>query len=81
LHSQTGPAGVETSTDNVLWLKADQGTFNNAGTTPSTAGGAIQQWNDQSGNGINVTCYSFNGWIYNLRWLTNAMNGMPAVQI
>ncbi|MBK8366174.1 MAG: T9SS type A sorting domain-containing protein [Bacteroidetes bacterium] len=77
MHSQTGPAGVETSTDNVLWLKADQGTFNNAGTTPSTAGGAIQQWNDQSGNSKHAIQLTAG---FKPTWQTNAMNGFPAVR-
>lgn len=41
-HSQTGPAGVGASSSNVLWLRA------NTGITQS--GGAVTQWNDQSGN-------------------------------
>ena len=77
LFSQTGPAGVETSTDNVLWLKADQGTFSNAGATPSTAGGAVQQWNDQSGNSKNAIQLTAG---FKPTWQTNAMNGLPAVR-
>ncbi len=40
--SQTGPGGVGTSTNNVLWLDA------NSGITQS--GGLVSQWNDRSGN-------------------------------
>ncbi|MBP6389898.1 MAG: T9SS type A sorting domain-containing protein [Flavobacteriales bacterium] len=40
--AQTGPGGVGTSANNVLWLRAD------AGVTQSS--GAVSQWNDQSGN-------------------------------
>ncbi|MBK9284460.1 MAG: T9SS type A sorting domain-containing protein [Sphingobacteriaceae bacterium] len=51
---QTGPAGVLTSANNVLWLKADVETFSDGGVTPSVNGGLVEQWNDQSGNGINA---------------------------
>ena len=39
----------------LLWLKADAGVYTDAGITPATNGQAIQQWNDQSGNGYNVS--------------------------
>ncbi len=32
------------------WWKADAGVFSDAGTTPATNGGTVQQWNDQSGS-------------------------------
>lgn len=69
--SQTGPAGIGTSTNNVFWLKADKGT------SSSTNNTAISTWSDQSGNGIDVTQTvsaqqpSFN---------TNVINGYPAIQ-
>ncbi len=73
---KTGPAGVEAadgSSDLQLWLKAD------AGTSSTTDGGAISQWNDQSGYGVNVSqatgskqpTYENDG--------TNALNGNPVV--
>jgi len=38
------------------WYKSDTGLFKDAGVTPATANGdAIQQWNDQSGNGRHLT--------------------------
>ena len=40
---------------NVLWLKADAAVYNDAGVTAATNGQTVQQWNDQSGNGNNVT--------------------------
>jgi hypothetical protein len=43
-HAQTGPAGVENSTTNVLWLKAD------AGTSTTVNGNPLSTWSDQSGN-------------------------------
>lgn len=33
-----------------LWLEARSGTYSDAGSTPSVDTGAIQQWNDLSGN-------------------------------
>lgn len=44
LFAQTGPAGVENATTNVLWLKAD------AGTSTTVNGNFVSTWNDQSGN-------------------------------
>lgn len=38
-----------------LWVKANTGTFIDAGITPATNGQAIQQWNDQSGKGNHLT--------------------------
>jgi hypothetical protein len=70
LFSQTGPAGVGSSANNVLWLKADEGT---SSTTNSTA---ISFWNDQSGNGINVT-QTVSAQQPSI--VTNVMNGFPAV--
>ncbi len=49
LYSQTGPAGVGSSSNNVLWLKAD------AGTSTALEGIPVSKWNDQSGNSIHVS--------------------------
>ena len=40
--AQTGPAGVGSSTNNVLWLDANYGI--------TQSGGLVSQWNDRSGN-------------------------------
>lgn len=77
LFSQTGPAGIETSANNVLWLKADKGTFSNAGTTASTLGGVVQQWNDQSGNAKHATQTIATS---KPTWQTNIFNGLPALR-
>lgn len=76
-YAQTGPSGVETSAENVLWLKADQGTFSNAGTTPSSPGGALQQWNDQSGNSKHAIQLTAG---FKPTWQTGIFNGFPAVR-
>jgi hypothetical protein len=69
--SQTGPAGVGSSTNNVLWLKAGAGTSSTTNNTP------ISAWNDQSGNGINVTQTVS---AQQPSFATNVINGMPAIQ-
>ena len=38
-----------------LWLDGSVGTYSDAGITPAVDGGAIQQWNDQSGNNRHAT--------------------------
>jgi len=71
LFSQTGPAGVGTSSNNVLWLKAD------AGTSSTTNNTRISGWNDQSGNNINVTQTVA---VQQPSFSTTVLNGMPAIQ-
>ncbi|HLP12341.1 MAG TPA: T9SS type A sorting domain-containing protein [Flavobacteriales bacterium] len=68
--AQTGPAGVGTSTNNSLWLKA------NAGTSTTTSGAAISTWSDASGNGNDVTQATA---AQRPTYATNVMNGFPAV--
>lgn len=54
----TGPAGVG-STDGTselkVWLDASQSVFSDAGVTPSTDAGVVQQWNDLSGSSNHAT--------------------------
>lgn len=38
-----------------LWLRSDLGVFADAGITPASNFGNVQQWNDQSGNGNHAT--------------------------
>lgn len=71
LQSQTGPAGVGTSANNVLWLKAD------AGTSTVTSGAAVSSWIDQSGNGNTVSQATAN---QQPLYTTNLINGFPAIQ-
>ncbi|MBL7933557.1 MAG: T9SS type A sorting domain-containing protein [Bacteroidia bacterium] len=68
--AQTGPGGVGTSTNNALWLKADAGTSTTSNAT------AISFWNDQSGNGVNVTQTVS---AQQPSFSTNVMNGFPAI--
>ncbi|MCU0359534.1 MAG: T9SS type A sorting domain-containing protein [Bacteroidia bacterium] len=71
LFSQSGPAGVGSSTNNSLWLKAD------AGSSSTVNGSAISFWNDQSGNGIHVTQTLA---AQQPSFATNVLNGFPAIQ-
>ncbi len=71
MNSQTGPAGVGSSTNNVLWLKADAGTSSTVSNTP------ISAWNDQSGNGINVTQTIS---AQQPSFAVNVINNKPAIQ-
>lgn len=69
-NAQTGPGGVGSSANNALWLKADAGT---SSTTNSTA---LSFWNDQSGNGLNVT-QTVSAQQPSI--VTNFMNGYPSI--
>ena len=69
--SQSGPAGVGTSTTNGLWLKVD------AGTSTTTDGVGISSWVDQSGNGNTVSQATAN---QQPLYRTNILNGVAAIQ-
>ncbi len=69
--AQTGPAGVGSSVNNVLWLKAD------AGTSSSIDSAAINLWSDQSGNNINVSQSTA---IQRPRYRSSIMNGFPSIE-
>ena len=71
IKAQTGPAGVGSSTNNVLWLKGD------AGITSTTDGTVVPTWRDQSGNAIHVSQSNTN---QQPVYRTNVMNGFPAVE-
>ncbi len=71
LSAQSGPAGVGNPTNNVLWLKADVGTSTTVNAT------AISSWNDQSGNGINVTQTVA---AQQPSFASSLLNGFPAIQ-
>jgi hypothetical protein len=44
-----------TASNPTVWLKADSGVYTDAGSTLATNGQTVEQWNDQSGNGNNVS--------------------------
>ncbi len=73
----TGPGGIGASDVNRIWLMADRGTFSDAGTTPAANLAAVQQWNDQSGNGNNALQNTLaNRPIFR----TGQDNGLPALE-
>jgi hypothetical protein len=77
IYSQTGPGGVGSSTNNSLWLRADAGTFSDAGSTPALNNVRVQQWNDQSGNARNASQSTLlNRPFFHL----NVNNGRPALR-
>ncbi|MEM9024092.1 MAG: hypothetical protein AAGB22_10140, partial [Bacteroidota bacterium] len=53
-YAQNGPGGVS-SANLEFWFRADAAAFTDAGTTEATDGQSVQQWNDQSGNGNNLS--------------------------
>ena len=68
--AQTGPGGVGSSTNNVLWLDA------NSGVTQS--GGLVSQWNDRSGNSNHAL---LPGSIPTAKpaFVTSSVNGYPSL--
>lgn len=75
--AQTGPGGVGSSTNNVLWLSADHGAYQNAGSTLATNGQNVRQWNDRSGNARNaIQATSAN----RPNFFTNVLNGYPVLR-
>lgn len=74
--AQTGPGGVGTSTNNVLWLRANNNVYTDAGVTFAADGNSVQQWNDQSGNAKNAIQLTTNQPVYK----TSILNGQPAIR-
>lgn len=69
--AQSGPGGVGTSANNVAWFKGD------AGTSTTIDGSAVSGWNDQSGNGVNLTQTTA---ARQPLFRASLMNSMPAVE-
>jgi hypothetical protein len=68
--------GAPPTTDLVLWLKADEGVYNDAGTTLATNGQTVQQWNDFSGNSYHASqATSGSRPAFN----TGSLNGLPGI--
>ena len=61
----------------LIWLKADAGVYTDAGITPAANGQTIQQWNDQSGNGYNVSQTTA---VRKPTFIAAASDGKPALQ-
>lgn len=58
------------------WWKADAGYYNSYPTL-ATDGQAVSRWDDQSGNGRNLTLYSSGGYP---TWRQNILNGLPVLR-
>ena len=79
LFAQTGPGGIgaNNGTSNlILWLDANSGTFSDAGITLCINGGSLQQWNDMSGYNNHSTQTIV---ARQPTWNTSILNGFPAV--
>ncbi|MDQ3111821.1 MAG: T9SS type A sorting domain-containing protein [Bacteroidota bacterium] len=72
--AQTGPAGVGSTTSNIVWLKADAGTSTTVNLNP------VSQWNDNSGNGNHVTQATANLQPLFRTPVAGQLNGMPAIE-
>lgn len=69
-YCQSGPAGVDNSVNNALWLKAD------IGTSTSTNGAPVSSWTDVSGNGNTVSQTNTN---QQPLYQASFMNGNPTI--
>lgn len=78
LSGSIGPVTGLPLTNLVLWLKADTQVYNDAGTTLATNGQTVQQWNDQSGLGYNIS-QATSARRPTFR-STGGPNGLPSVQ-
>lgn len=75
--AQTGPGGIGSSANNVIWLSAESGVYKNAGTTLATSGDAVQQWNNSSGN----TGHAQQPTLANRpKFVPGVVNGLPVVR-
>ncbi|MCK5788650.1 MAG: hypothetical protein KAH32_06615, partial [Chlamydiia bacterium] len=70
IYSQTGPAGVGSSTSNILWNRSED-------LSALANGDRISTWADNSGNS-NALTQSDN--LYKPQYVTNVQNGFPAVR-
>jgi hypothetical protein len=61
-----------------LWLKADEGAYRDAGTTPVTNSSVVAQWNDWSGNSRHV---SSSGTSNNITYAYDSLGEMPVIQM
>jgi hypothetical protein len=77
LAAQSGPAGVGSSANNVLWLGADHAVFSDAGVTPATGGGNVWQWSDRSGNGRHALQPTIGN---QPNFIAGALNGKPVMR-
>ncbi|MBK9275008.1 MAG: T9SS type A sorting domain-containing protein [Flavobacteriales bacterium] len=70
VNAQTGPGGVGTAANNVLWLSADAGV--------NTTGAAVNSWNDRSGNN-NHAAYQAGQPAQRPSLVASSQNGYPSI--
>lgn len=66
-----------TATTPKLWVKADAGAYKDAGVTLCADGDTVQQWNDQSGNGNNLSQATAGN---RPTYRANIVNALPVVR-
>jgi hypothetical protein len=77
LTGQAGAAFAPTDiADLQLWLRADAGVYEDAGTDPAEDGDPVVQWNDQSGQNNHATRNGSNG---DMTFETGELGGQPTV--
>lgn len=76
LNAQTGPGGVGSSSNNVLWLRADKGVYNDNGITNASNSDNVYQWQDASGNGKNAIQTTASN---RPNYYSNQLNGLPII--
>lgn len=59
------------------WWKADAGVYSDAGSTLAVDTNTVQQWNDQSGNGRNLSQGTAGS---RPTYRTNQLNGLPVIR-
>jgi hypothetical protein len=74
---QKTPANPSQIFGSNLWYRADAGVYHDAGTTLAIDGQTVQQWNDQSGNGNNLSQASAGS---RPQFLVAGYNSKPTVQ-
>jgi hypothetical protein len=72
-----GPGGVGSSSNNKIWVSADNGIYNDAGSTLAANGDAVQEWHDRSGNNYDL---SQTNATFKPTYVTNVVNGKPAMR-
>jgi hypothetical protein len=75
--SSASPSSAAGLPDLALWLMADAGVYNDAGSTLASNADGVYQWNDQSGNN-NHALQATGG--NRPQFLTGALNGLPTVR-
>lgn len=73
-----GPDTLPVTSNLLAWYRADSLVYSDAGTTPVTGGGSVQQWNDLSGNGHHLTQTTTAS---KPTYTASAINGEPGITL